>query len=451
MKQFINLIVFFFSFTLWGPPLSADEIPNAKSRASMPIYEHYFEDAALRVDLIHTGTRGQEFFGIDEMVREPLWPGPRRHLIDPTGYGKYRFRIFDQATSREIFSMGYCTLFGEWMATDEAKSGTYRSMPEPIRFPFPQKPIILQIEGRGEKDGEFHKIQSLSIDPQNYHIRENLAYDFNVRALHQASAPPAKTVDVLFVPDGYTAKEHKKMVADAQRFTRTLMTHAPFDKYAESIAVRLVEAFSKESGTDEPRKGIFRNTIIDTTFDTFYSPRYLTTTNLKKLREIAALAPYDTIIVMVNTNRYGGGGIFGTYSIFSSDNEYDEYVFIHEFGHGFGALGDEYYTSSTGYDENAFYAKGVEPWEPNITSNVNVKELKWRHLLTPNTPIPTPDTEDYNNVVGLFEGAGYKAKGLYRATRNSKMFHKGLLEFGPVNETAITKMIQYVSDREKPE
>ena len=211
---------------------------------------------------------------------------------------------------------------------------------------------------------------------------------------------------------------------------------------------RRVEAFSPESGTDEPRKGIFRNTIVDTTFDTFFSPRYLTTSNLKKMRDVAALAPYDTIVIMVNSNRYGGGGIFGTYSIFTSDSDYAEYVLIHEFGHGFGGLGDEYYTSSTGYVEDAFYAKGLEPWEPNITAEVDAKKLKWKKLLTPNVPIPTPDTAEYDAVVGLFEGAGYRAKGLYRATRNSKMFHKGLLEFGPVNEAAIIKMIQYYTDEE---
>lgn len=238
------------------------------------------------------------------------------------------------------------------------------------------------------------------------------------------------------------------MVADAGRFSQTLMAHAPFNKYASSISVRLIEAFSEDSGPDEPRKGIFRNTIVDTTFDTFFSPRYLTTANQKKLREVAALASYDTIIVMVNTNRYGGGGIFGAYSIFPSDNEYDEYVLLHEFGHGFGGLGDEYYTSSTGYDEDAFYAKGLEPWEPNITAEVDAKNLKWNHLLTPNVPIPTPDTDLYDSAVGLFEGAGYKTKGLYRATRNSKMFHKGLLEFGPVNEAAIIRMIHYLTDGE---
>jgi hypothetical protein len=270
--------------------------------------------------------------------------------------------------------------------------------------------------------------------------------EFDVIDLHGGGADPAAAVDVVIVPDGYTVEELAKLEADARRFSRVLLEHAPFDRHLDEIAVRLVAAFSRESGPDEPRKGIYRDTVVDTTFDTFRSPRYLTASNMKLLREVASLAPYDTIFVMVNSNRYGGGGIFGTYSIFTADSEYAEYVMIHEFGHGFGGLGDEYYSSATGYDE--FYKEGSEPWEPNVTAVTDREQLKWRHLLTPDVPIPTPDEAQYDDVVGLFEGAGYKAKGLYRPTRDSKMFHKGLLPFGPVNEAAIETMIAYFTGGE---
>ncbi|MDD5309194.1 MAG: M64 family metallopeptidase [Deltaproteobacteria bacterium] len=415
-----------------------------------PVYADWFTDEAMRVDLVHSGTRGKELFGVDEVAAEPLWPGTRAHLIDPTGYGKYRFRVLDKATGREIFSQGYCSLFGEWMTTPEAGAGAWRSMPEPVRFPFPKAPVVLVLEVRGDKTGAFEEIERLDVDATAYDVRRERKLSFDVLTLHDGGRPPPTAVDIVIVPDGYTTDDAIKIEADARRFTRVLLGHAPFDRHAAEITVRLVMAFSRESGPDEPRKGIFRDTVVDTTFDTFRSDRYLTTSNMKALREVAANAPYDTIIVMVNSNRYGGGGIFNAFSIFTSDTEYDEYVLVHEFGHGFGALGDEYFDSSTGYEEDAFYVEGVEPWEPNVTAETDREKLKWRDLVPADVPIPTPSSEGYDGKVGVFEGAGYKAKGLYRPTHDSNMFHKGLLPFGPVNERAIETMISYYSDAEAP-
>jgi len=422
-------------------------VSEARSQ-TQPEYDAWFTNEALRVELVHTGTRGKEFFGIHDLSAESVWPGTRVHLVDPTGYGKYRFSVFDKDTRTLVFSQGYCTLFGEWMTTQEAASGALRSMSEVLRLPFPKKPVEILIEVRNDRNGKWSEIQRLKIDTTAYDVRRENAYDFESVVLHDSGKKPDSAVDMVIVPDGYTINEEDKMMADAARFARVILENAPFNRHRDSISIRLVKAFSMQSGPDEPRKGIYMDTIVDTTFDTFRAPRYLTTNNMKKLREVAACVPYDTIIVLVNTNRYGGGGIFGSYSIFPSDSEYDEYVLIHEFGHGFGALADEYYSASTGYDEDSFYPKGVEPWEPNITVETDAKKVKWRHLFTPGVPVPTPDSDEYDDAVGLFEGGGYKAKGIFRPTRDSKMFHKGLLPFGPVNEAAIETMIRYFSGEE---
>jgi len=413
-----------------------------------PVYKDYFSDEALRVDLIHTGTRGKEYFGIDELVAEPIWPGTRVHLIDTTDFGKYRFRVIDKATKREIFSQGYCTLFGEWTTTKEAADGLWKSMSEPLRMPFPKAPVVLIIELREDSTGQFKELQRFDIDTRSYDIRRDLRHLFEVDKLHISGRDPSVNLDIVIVPDGYAAADAEKLSADGARFAKVLINHAPFNRHKDKISIRLVKAFSRESGVDEPRKGVYRDTIIGTTFDTFHSPRYLTTTDMKSVREVAANAPYDAIFVMVNSRRYGGGGIFNMYSVFTSDSEYSEYVMVHEFGHGFGALADEYYSSDTGYDEEAFYTKGAEPWEPNITAARTRKDIKWGHLIDADTPIPTPNDPKYADKVGLFEGAGYKARGLYRATFDSKMFHKGLLPFGLVNEAAIEEMIRYFTDGE---
>ena len=412
-----------------------------------PAYDDWFTDGALRVDLVHSGTRGEESFAIEELVAEPIWPGTRVHLVDPTGFGEYRFRALDRATGREIFGQGYCSLFGEWLTTDAAGRGERRAMPEPVRMPFPKKPIHLVLEKRDGKGG-FKELAKLAIDPSAYAVRRGRAVDFPVEPLHRGDADPESTVDIVVVPDGYAAHELDKMRLDARRFAGVILNHAPFAAHRDELSIRLVAAASRESGVDEPSKGVFRSTAAGTAFDTFDAERYLTTYDMRALRELASLAPYDAIVVMVNACRYGGGGIFGAYAIFSADSEYADYVLVHEFGHGFGALGDEYFSSPTGYDEDEFYQSGVEPWEPNLTIRTARDEVKWRALIAPGTPIPTPDTAEYDGVVGVFEGAGYKAKGLFRPTRDSKMHHKGLLPFGPVNEAAIERMIRYFTGAE---
>lgn len=428
-------------------PGFAEENAAASTAEASPGYADWFEDTALRVELDHIGTRGFEKFALKRLVEEPIWPGARVHLVDPTGYGKYRFQVFDKATGTLIYSSGYCTLFGEWLTTREAGSGVVRSMPEPLRMPMPRAPVTVEIAVRDDKTGDFRAIQTLEIDPTAYDVRTEMP-TWEVVPLHGGDRPVDRTVDIVIVPDGYTTDEEAKMLADARRFARVLLGHGPFNRHEGDVAVRLVKAFSRESGPDEPRKGLFRDTAVHTTFDTFRSPRYLTTDDMESLRRVSATAPYDTIVVMVNTARYGGGGIYNWYSIFPSDSEYDEYVLMHEFGHGFGALGDEYYTSSTGYDEDAFYVNGVEPWEPNLTVKTTREEIKWGRLIAQETPLPTPDEPEFDGVVGLFEGGGYKAKGIYRPTRDSKMFHKGMLPFGPVNEAAIERVIHYLIGKE---
>jgi hypothetical protein len=437
-----------FIYALAAAALLAAPLPAGAQEIERPKYDDWFTDAALRVDLVHAGTRGAESFAVEELVAEPIWPGTRVHLVDPTGFGQYRFRVFDQATGREIFSQGYCSLFGEWLTTEAAAHGERRAMPEPLRMPFPKRPVHLAIEVRDNAKGGFVELQRLAVDVLAYDVRRSRRVDFPVSSLHRGDADPKTTVDIVIIPDGYTAGELDKMRADARRFADVLLGHAPFAAHEDELAIRLVEAVSRDSGASEPGKGVFNDTAVRTAFDTFDAERYLTTYDMKTLRETASLAPYDTIVVMVNAGRYGGGGIFGAYAIFSADSEYADYVLVHEFGHGFGALGDEYFNSSTGIDEDAMYEKGVEPWEPNLTVQTSREKVKWRALIAKETPVPTPDAPEYDGVVGVFEGAGYKAKGLFRPTRDSKMHHKGLLPFGPVNEAAIVRMIHYFTGEE---
>lgn len=428
-----------------GPAAPAG--PTTTAAASDLSYDRWFTDEALRVELYHAGGAHDDQYMFDRAVREPLWPGTRRVLLDVTGYGKYRFRVQDLATGATIFSQGYCTLFGEWQATPEAlELKRRRTFEESVRFPFPRAPVRLILDRREDVPGpdgrgEFREVFRVDIDPASHLVaRDPLDDRYPLLALHQ-NGDPRERIDILILGDGYTAAEMEKYRRDARRFASILLADPAFAPHHGLINIWGLETPSRDSGPDEPRKGLYRDTVVGTTFNTFDSERYLTTSHDRALRETAAHAPYDTLYVLVNTSRYGGGGIYNQWAIFPSDNEYDDYVFLHEFGHSFAGLGDEYFDSGTSYDE-AFYPAGVEPWEPNITALLPGRPLKWQSLVAAGTPIPTPDDEAHAAVVGVFEGAGYKAKGLYRPYRDCRMFHKGRVPFCPVCAASFETVIR---------
>ncbi len=413
---------------LWCPPplaLAAD-------------YAQDFSGAALRFDYHHGGDSKSEWVAADALLREGEWAGSRTHLTDFPDYGKYRFSILNASDRRVLFEQGYSTLFGEWQTTDEALSAR-RVFHESLRFPEPAAPFLIRILARNAQ-GRFTEVYLKEFDPASHLVRTTAPMAVEIVATH-VPAQPHRCLDIVVVADGYTPEQMPKARRDLARYAQVFLTTPPFASHSDELCLRGVLAPAVGTGPDEPRKGLFVAPPAGTTFNTFDSPRYLTTLNNKALRDLSGQVPYDAIYVMVNASRYGGAGIYNFFSIFVTDNEYDEYVFIHEFGHGFAGLGDEYYTSSVAYSD--FYPKGVEPWEPNVTAALDgPTKVKWSSLMTTGVPLPTPEHPEYAGKVGLFEGAGYSAKGLYRPALDCKMMSKKRLDFCPVCMAATEAMIR---------
>jgi hypothetical protein len=456
MKRLTIVVFVCLAGVLWTPamaeqgtrapaPARAPAAAGAPEAGPPPAYDAFFADGVMRVDVMHTGGHGgAEEFSLDDVRHEEAWPGRRTDLVDPTGYGQYRFRVTDAASGRLVFSQGFASLFGEWLTTEEA-TRLRRSMHESLRFPYPRGPVTVAIDGR-DRQGRMQELFRVDVNPSDHNIGWERRQDFPVLDLFVAG-PPAEAVDVLILGDGYTAEEMPKFRADARRFAEALFEYEPYRAQRGRISVRAVEVASRETGTDEPRKGIWRDTALSCSFNTFDSERYLTTEDNRAMRDIASLAPYEAIVLMVNTTRYGGGGIFNLYNVFAADSDYAEYIFIHELGHSFGALGDEYHDpGATSYDEEMFYPRGVEPWEPNITALLDPANLRWGDMVVAGTPIPTPATAEYADRIGAFEGAGYQAHGLYRPCFDSIMFHKVHMGYCPVSERAITRLVVWTAN-----
>lgn len=412
------------------PIISAPEsdIPKEPGTPSLEAgtdttYLKYFEPLRLRVDLVLAGNSREQHAYVDRMFKEAAWAGSPNSLINPFDYGQYRFDVM--AGDTLIFSNSFSTLFEEWRSTPQAEK-LDMSMRQAIWMPFPKQEVKVVLYQRDKKTLEFDEMLEFDIDPADRHIAP--ASNAYRQTCLQYKGDPAHKVDLVFAGEGYTSSQVSKLRKDARRMMAYLFSMAPYDKRADDFNIWLVESFSEDGGVDIPQDGIWRNTILDSGYDTFYEDRYLTVTDHTRIADVVSGIPFDAVVIIANDEKYGGGGIYNSYALASSDHKLSDPVFIHEFGHSFAGLGDEYFDSSTPYDEE-YYPAGIEPWEPNITTQVNFS-AKW---------------EDMMGVdgVGLFEGAGYMAKGCWRPYEECRMLNNTAPGFCPVCQRAINRMIDF--------
>jgi hypothetical protein len=455
----------------------------------------------MRLDYYHTGNSKQEVFSVDRVVIEPLpWPGDMSKTIDDTNLGKYFFEVRDLKTTRILYSRGFASIFGEWETTDEAAT-MMRTFSESLRFPAPGAPVELVLKKRDHKNAWLN-IWTTRVDPHDMFIdRSKVLSPARLIAI-QKMGDPATKVDFVILGDGYTTRELKKFEADARRLTEVLFATSPFKEHRRDFNVWALCPPAAESGISRPSTGSYRDSPLGATYDTFGSERYVLTFDNHALRRVAQFAPYEFIEILANNRTYGGGGIFNLYSTVAADNAFGNYVFVHEFGHHFAGLADEYYTSSVAYNTPP---ERVEPWEPNATALLPVSNgsdsdsaganssepfvLKWADLVTPGTPIPTPwnkeafenysreiqkrraqlrkekrpesemealfreelkfeqalfAREKYAGHVGAFEGAIYEPKGYYRPEIDCIMFTR-TNHFCAVCRRAIERIINMYS------
>jgi hypothetical protein len=403
-------------------------------------FDDYFVNKTLRLDYYHTGDKNQDIYSFDELKEEPNWGGSHKSLVDKFNVGAYKFVVLDDSTKKEIYSRTYSTLFHEWQTTDEAVS-TKKSFSESVVFPFPKYKVNIEFYGRDRKNNYVHKFE-YNIDPNSYLIKKerNLEYpSFKV----YYSGEPAEKIDLVILPEGYTKDEMIIFRNDCKKFADYLFNSEPFKQNKSKFNIWGVDSPSLESGTDIPAQNIWKKTILNTSFYTFNEDRYCMTSDNKSVHDLAANVPYDQIYILVNSDKYGGGSIYNDYSVCVHKNKFEEYIFTHEFGHGFASLADEYYTSDVAYKD--FYDLSVEPTDPNLSTLVNF-ESKWKKLVDENIPIPTPDTPEYKDKIGAFEGGGYVAKGIYRPKEDCTMKSITINNFCPVCKKAIIQMIDFYAE-----
>lgn len=403
-------------------------------------FDDYFIDKTLRLDYIFTGSNTEVEVGLRGLKSQPKWAGKRLNLAKLVREGDVQIYMFDSRTGKKIFANSFNTLFQEWQAIDEAKELT-RSFENTVLVPCPKASVDISILFR-MRNGEYKEGFRHRVDPDDIMIQQPTrlsTYD----VLHRGGDVES-SINVVIVPEGYAEEDMEDFLQHAETTVERIFAHKPFDSYRDRFNFYAVTTPSKDSGVSIPGDGVWKETLADSHFNTFNMDRYLTTSSIFRIHDALAGVPYAHMIILANTDKYGGGGIFNGYAITTALHHHFNYVVVHEFGHSFGGLADEYFDKD---DDpiDAMYPLDVEPWSPNITSLVDF-DSKWKDMLTEGVPIPTPATEEYSDVVGLFEGGGYISKGMYRPYDFCKMRSTEGEKFCPVCQSALIEMIKHYTE-----
>ncbi len=389
-------------------------------------FEDYFEDRTLRLDYTFAGCDVMHNIYVDELVSLPHWYGRRHRLAELPLKGNGQITVRSKIDSVVIYRHAFSTLFQEWLATDEAKN-TQKSFENVFLVPFPKAPVEIKVE---LFDNHNMVVNSLThtVNPKDILIRKAGERDITpYDVLHHAN-DTSHCIHIAFVAEGYTEDEMDHYLRDCQKAIGSLFNHEPFKSLQDRFQIIALKSVSQESGTSEPSRGIWKNTVLGSHFDTFYSDRYLTTLHLKRLHDVLAGTPYEHVIILVNTEHYGGGGIYNSYNLSYTGGSQFLPVVVHEFGHSFGGLGDEY----TYGNDDPIYFDDTEPWEPNLTTKATVF-IKWENLIKA-------------GKAGLIEGGGYQEKGVWRGCENCRMRTNEEPEFCAVCKQALKELIDFYTE-----
>lgn len=445
-------------------------------------FDAHFADKTMRVDYFHTGGMGTEIISLDRVVSDGSWAGSRTQLLDETNLGSYLFEVHDQATDALLYSRGYASIYGEWETTGEAEEA-HRTFHESLRFPWPTAPVTVVLKKR-DPDNRFVEFATLTVDPADRQVNPADLAPIGTAWTVMEHGPAVDKVDLVILGEGYTEDELPTFHADAERLVERLFDYEPFKSRRSDFNVRAIDLPAAESGVSRPHGGKYRRNPIGTQYSIFDSERYVLTFDNRTFRDVLSAVPYEFVVILVNEKQYGGGGIYNLQATAAVGSEFADYLFIHEFGHHFAALADEYYTSPVAYETGG--VEHIEPWEPNVTALHDPASLKWRDLVQLDTPLPTVwekerfeahardiqarrrvliDTQapeeafdalfreqraieiamlggmEYSGVVGAFEGASYEARGLYRPEIDCIMFSRNMLHFCAVCRRALERII----------
>ena len=403
-------------------------------------FNDFFTNRTLRADYLFTGNKKNQYIVLDELKYMDIWAGRRSHLNEFPLEGNGRITMKDKATGEVIYVTSFSSLFQEWLGEPEAETLSM-GYENTFLMPFPRKEAVVTVDlfnARHEVAASFTHV----VNPEDILIRNAVGKDVVPHKYILKNGTCEDCIDVAIMAEGYTEDEMEKFYADAQKACNAIFNHSPFKENIEKFNVVAVATPSIDSGVSIPREKLWKRTAVSSHFDTFYSDRYLTSSSVNDIHDLLAGIPYEHIIILANTDTYGGGGIFNSFTLTTAHHSMFEPVVVHEFGHSFGGLADEYaYTDAP----SPLYPYDVEPWEQNITTLVDFKS-KWEDILPADVKVPTEVSDESSascTHLGVYQGAGYSLKGIYRPSPDCRMRTNEAQAFCPVCQRSLQRLIDF--------
>lgn len=403
-------------------------------------FDKYFINKTLRIDYLHVGNFDSDQMEFKAYHAGGVWSGTRTFLIDPNRYGDILFEVFDSTSNQIIYSRSYSSLFNEYRTTARGRQEVGR-FEESITMPFPKNTVRFIFTAYDRKNvgtvigtGFYNPEKT----PTSDFVKEYKSVDLHI------GGKPENCIDIVLIPEGYSKDDEKLMMKDLKRFASYITSCHPYKDRLKDVNIRGLKCFSEESGITDPNSYKYVKTLLNCSYNVLDIDRYLMCLNVWKMNAVADDVPYDVMIIVANSKKYGGGGIYNFYATVNNGSNVSDYVIVHEMGHLIGGLGDEYYTSETSVQD--YYPEGVEPVEPNLTTLVNF-DAKWKNMLEAGTPIPTPATKANIDKLGVYEGGGYVAEGVYRPWMNCTMKEIMYDHFCPVCTKVLDEVLNYYSNK----
>lgn len=407
------------------------------------------QEKTLRVDYVFSGTDKATEISLERLYSFDGWAGRTVNLDRVQVKGNGQISMTDVATGKVIYMQSFSTLFQEWKTTEEATK-LRKAFENTFLLPMPSAKAAVKVE-LYDFFGNVCASLNHIVDPSDILIKRMKPEPAPHRYLFKSGSPQEK-IDVAIVAEGYTKEEAEQFYKDAQVAVDAILAHEPFGKYRDRFNFVAIALESKDSGVSVPREGLWKDTAVGSNYDTFYSDRYLTTSCVWKMHDALCGIPYEHLVILANTDTYGGGGIYNSYTLTTALHKDFKPVVVHEFGHSFAGLADEYY-----YDDQfvEYYYPDSEPWEQNITTLFDF-ESKWDDMLPKIIQIPTPVEGNVwekikagtkpESIVGVYEGAGYQSKGVYRPYPDCRMKTNAAESFCPVCQRAIARIIEFYTE-----
>lgn len=405
-------------------------------------FSELFRDSTLRIDYIFGGNASEQHIYLDKMSMTSRWHGKRSRMDEVPMEGNGQVIVRSASTGKVIYRNSFSTLFQEWLSYPEALN-TSRSFENVFLIPMPKDSVSVSIELRNNRREKVAGMTHI-VDPDDIMIRDFSGTATVPYSVVSSATDKDKGIDIAFVAEGYGKDEMDVFRSHVSEAVEALFAHEPFKSDKDRFNIVAVMAESEDSGTSEPSKKIWRQTALGSHFDTFYSERYLTTLNIKRLHDILTGIPYEHIIILVNTSSYGGGGILNSYNLSMTKHRLYSQVVVHEFGHSFAGLADEYAYEQ---EEIPMYPADVEPWEKNITTLVDFNS-KWRDMMDDDAVVPSVLSKKAvdDNKTGVYEGAGYSLRGVYRPAPDCRMRSNEHDEFCRVCQRIIKEVIDFYTE-----